>query len=579
MDVRTRPIGLTARSDFGRSVSTLNVRPGKSRRSPRARRRWAAPVAAVLALLGVAPSSLLAEDDDATLLRVSFDGRGDMFLDPGLVDGVVGDPSWTILANTNNGLLAFKREKGQGGTEIEPDLAEAMPTVSSDGKTYTFTIRGGVKFSEEKAGEVKPSDVKASIERALYLESDGKRFLLEIDGAPSAAKRGAQGGGIRGIEADDRTRTLTIRLTKPDPAFLKVLAMPWTFVLPKDTPLNDESTPDGAPATGPYMIRRFEPDRLVQLVQNPRWDQQATDRDRNLPQRFRRIEISIGISGRDALERIRGGESDLTLSPVLPADLKRFEGRPEVQIKKERPLASIVAFFMNTRSKPFDKELVRKAVNVAVDRERLAGFFQDQAVETAQTLPPTFTGYRRQRVRKPDLAQARRLIKLAKLTGDDRRVTIWSNKEPPVIAASRYLQSVLKDLGFNAEITYLDGFAYQDRIGQRSTQAQIGYLRWFATVPDGADLFRHLDSNEIRRDENPNLSYYKESDVLIDRARAERIGPKRDSAWLAVDQSVSDHAPWVPFATLTKSDMTSSRIEGYVYSPVFGQLWSLMRAR
>ena len=535
---------------------------------------------AVLALLCVAPSSLLAEDDDATL-RVTFDGGDDMFLDPGLVDGVAGDPSWTILANTNNGLLAFKRKPNGAGTELEPDLATRIPTAEDNGRRYTFNVRPGVKFSDDKAGEVTAADVKWSIERALYLDStgDGRRSLLNIVGAPRAAKLGSASGGISGIEAVD-DRTLTIRLREAEPGFLKVLAMPWTFVLPNRTPVNDEGT-NGLPATGPYVIRRYEPDRVVQLAKNNNWDQTKSPRDRDLPTRFNRIEVSIGVSPREGLERIRGGEADLTLSPILPSDLKRFAGRPEVQIERARPRLSTVAFFMNTREKPFDDPLVRHAVNVAIDRGRLAAFFNEQAVGTAQVLPPTYPEFRRQSVRNGDIPAALKLIKKAKLTPDELRVTIWSPRDQPVIGVSRYLESVLKDLGFKVRITYLETFVYKDRIGQKDTRAQIGYVSWLATVPDGADIFRLLDGGEIRGDGNPNPSYYTSADTSIDRARATPVGVKRDSAWAAVDAQVSRDVPWVPFANLTKSDMISSRIvaDSYVYSPVFGQLWSLMRTK
>jgi ABC-type transport system substrate-binding protein len=232
---------LTVRSDFGRSVFKLNGRPGKFRRSQWPRRRWAALIASALALLGAVPSSLLAEDDDTATLRVTYDGRGpdDFYLDPGLVEGIAGDPAWTILVNTNNGLLAFAREGGIAGTALEPDLAAKLPDVSANGRVYSFKVRSGVRFSDSEDRTVQPTDVKWSIERALYLESPGRRYLLNIAGASEAKPSNPK--GIRGIRVNDADRSVQITLNRPDPGFLKVLAMPWTFVVPEGTPYNDKS--------------------------------------------------------------------------------------------------------------------------------------------------------------------------------------------------------------------------------------------------------------------------------------------------------------------------------------------------
>jgi peptide/nickel transport system substrate-binding protein len=289
--------------------------------------------------------------------------------------------------------------------------------------------------------------------------------------------------------------------------------------------------------------------------------------------------VSIGVDPRNALERIRSGESDLTLSPILPADLKRFEGRREVSIKEKKPIGAIYAFFLNTSIAPFDDRRVRRAVNLAVNRKTLAGFYADQAVQTAQVIPPGIPGYKWRGVRAPDPKDAQKLIKQANLSPSERRVTIWvPRNDPPAIAASGYLKSVLEDLSLTVKITYLDRFVYEDKIGRASTKAQIGYLSWFSTLPDGGDIFGHLDGTQIKNEANPNPSYYSASDELIKEART-KSGEARDRAWTKVDDSVSEEVPWVPFANGTRSDLISSRVQGYVYHPVFGQLWSLMTVK
>ena len=55
--------------------------------------------------------------------------------------------TWEILSATNDGLVTFRRVAGAASSQIVPDLATAMPTISDHGLTYTFHVRTGVMFS------------------------------------------------------------------------------------------------------------------------------------------------------------------------------------------------------------------------------------------------------------------------------------------------------------------------------------------------------------------------------------------------------------------------------------------------
>src|SRR4051794_28401226 len=66
------------------------------------------------------------------------------------------DQNWQVLTMTSDGLLNYRRVAGSKGTELVPDLAEAIPAATDGGKTYTFKLRPGIKFSDGKP--VKPSD-------------------------------------------------------------------------------------------------------------------------------------------------------------------------------------------------------------------------------------------------------------------------------------------------------------------------------------------------------------------------------------------------------------------------------------
>jgi len=74
---------------------------------------------------------------------------------------------WQLLILSHDGLVGFKRAAGTEGTKIVPDLATAVPKPTNGGKTYVFTLRKGIKFSNGK--ELKASDVKYTFERLFKI--------------------------------------------------------------------------------------------------------------------------------------------------------------------------------------------------------------------------------------------------------------------------------------------------------------------------------------------------------------------------------------------------------------------------
>ena len=90
------------------------------------------------------------------------------FLDPALSYTVDG---WEALNGVYTGLVTYAHVGGQDGAKVVPGLAEDMPKISADGKTYDFVLRDGLKFSD--GTPVKASDFKHSIERILAQDSQG----------------------------------------------------------------------------------------------------------------------------------------------------------------------------------------------------------------------------------------------------------------------------------------------------------------------------------------------------------------------------------------------------------------------
>ncbi|HEV2726729.1 MAG TPA: ABC transporter substrate-binding protein, partial [Solirubrobacterales bacterium] len=107
------------------------------------------------------------------------------YLDPALSYTIHGwEPMWLVYTP----LLTYNREGGEAGSELMPGLAEEMPEVSSDGKTYKLKLRDGLKYSD--GTPVKANDFEHTIKRVLNLESGGSSFYEGIEGAEDYVKAG-----------------------------------------------------------------------------------------------------------------------------------------------------------------------------------------------------------------------------------------------------------------------------------------------------------------------------------------------------------------------------------------------------
>ena len=167
-----------------------------------------------------------------------------------------------------------------------------------------------------------------------------------------------------GIVVDDAARTITFRLSEPDPDFLYKLALPFGSVVPAGSPpVGTGARP--LPATGPYRILRYVPGREVVLVRNPHfrpWS--AAAQPGGFPDR---IALRLGLDPARQADEISAGNADVMLSSPLPGALGRLSRRVPLQLHSWA-LPQFDGMFLNTRVAPFDRVAVRRALALAVDR-------------------------------------------------------------------------------------------------------------------------------------------------------------------------------------------------------------------
>jgi len=189
------------------------------------------------------------------------------YLDPQLSYTLEG---WEGLWNVYVPLLTYKHGNGDETTEIVPGLAESLPDISADGKTYSLTLRKGMKYSD--GSPIKASDFQFAIERLFTTDSGGAPFYEGIVGAKEFADGNAD--HITGIQADDKTGKITIQLTEPSGTFENELGLMFAAPIPSDTPNADDPqglTNNPPAASGPFMITNVDAPNSYTLEKNPQF--------------------------------------------------------------------------------------------------------------------------------------------------------------------------------------------------------------------------------------------------------------------------------------------------------------------
>ena len=159
-----------------------------------------------------------------------------------------------------------------------------------------FHVRPGIGDSPPSTATVRPSDVKASLERVFKMNSPNVGFYTSIVGA--TAFQANKASDISGIVANDSAMTVTFHLTHPDGTFLEYMALPPAFVYPQGTPDKDISTDSThRVATGPYKISTYTPSQQVVLTRNPNFKPWPNTPAGHLTG----VKISVGITPEQAV--------------------------------------------------------------------------------------------------------------------------------------------------------------------------------------------------------------------------------------------------------------------------------------
>ena len=496
---------------------------------------WASVCLTVLFLAvscsGDAPPSRLHPEENVLRIAVPSDPRS---LDPAIAYDVV---TWPLVRALFHGLVDYDDD-----LNLVPWHARSW-TISEDGRTITFKLRQDIHFSNGRP--ITSGDFAWSLERILdpATKSPGQGFYRNIAGA--RAFQDGSADRVTGLRTPD-SETLVIELAHPDLPFLYCMAMPFAYAVPREEVERRGETfgrhPVGA---GPFVLADWRRGTRMRLEKRPSYY-------RADEVRLEAIELMVGGDETLHMMMFERGELDIasvTSTGIPDADFIRVMKDPVLsQRVAHQPLNAIQYLSMNTEMAPFDHVDVRRAVNHAIDRQRIVSLISDRGILARGVLPPGMPGYNEElEGYDHDPEKARSLLANAGYPEGfttELMITAQSGIDTKIGQA---VQQDLGEVGITVEIRPVTGSTRIEATGRRGA-VPFSTFGWYQDYPDPSNFLDVLlNGNRITEVNSTNVAFYDNASVnaLLNEASTSTDREHRLALYREAERLVVEDAPWV----------------------------------
>jgi ABC-type transport system substrate-binding protein/class 3 adenylate cyclase len=467
-------------------------------------------------------------------------------------------------------LLTYPDAPAPAGLRLQPDVAATMPTVSDGGRTYTFRIRPGFRFSPPSNQPVTAATFAYSIERALSPRLGQGTPGIEMIGDVVGAKAFHAGKTehVSGITVTGDT--LRIRLVAPAGDFLARLSMPFFAAVPIGTPIVEGGVKTPIPSAGPYYIKLSWGSDLTVLQRNPNYHGPR-------PHRLERVVYDKTNGTHRTVSRIKSGQADYTAdflgdttyAPGSPL-AKRFGAAqttgPPQPLLVHTPQLALAYLVFNTRRGIFRDAKLRKAVAMAIDRTKLAA--QTGAVASDHLLPlPLSSPPRSLYPATPDVAGAKALVGVKPRTA----VLYVSANRPGRTAIAQILAADLAPLGITLEVEKFDDVV--SAIAKPNANYDLADAGWGLDWPDPSDFLNLVFTSTGFRPSWAPQALYPLPSVYVHRLDQARTlaGTARTRTYAQLDRELArDVVPIAAYGTPVLPEFFSARVGCRVEQPIIG---------
>lgn len=472
-------------------------------------------------------------------------------IDPGLV---LDNSTYDVIQQVYEGLTGITEKN-----EVVPLLAESMPTVSPDGKTYTFVLRKGVRFTNGR--DLTAKDVQFSILRMLDPALSSPTAMIELDdivGAKEVSTGKAK--ELVGLTVVD-DRTIRFRLVGPRPYFPGKLAT--VYIVAEEEVAKGPKNEAGAHlidatnsvGTGPYKLLEYSRQQKITLVANPDyWGGKPP---------LERIERPILLDVKTIRNLYDTGQLDLIV--ITPAAYSSLRDDPVLKDQvhiNDRALATFVQLSQKQYA-PFRDRRVRQALALATDRDAIVqDVLYKAGVKAESLLPPGLPGYSPTFLGLPhDVERAKRLLAEAGYSKDKPLppfTFLYTENQPVSVLVVQSLQEQWAAAGITVNLRGMEGGALQKAILGRDYDAVIG--SWSPNYPDPQGIFSAL----LLPGSVGNYSGY-DSSAFKTVCQAADTTPNSPRRWQLYEQAMRiarDDSPLIPLYFMGEVNLVSPHVSG-----------------
>ncbi|GHA55883.1 ABC transporter substrate-binding protein [Amylibacter ulvae] len=465
-----------------------------------------------------------------------------------------------------NRLVEFER----GSTKIIPGLAESW-TASDDGLEYTFNLRKGVKFHTTSyftpTRDFNADDVLFTFNRQRdegnawhkYTEGTSWEYFSGMD-MPALIK------DI--VKVDDNT--VKFILNRPESPTVANLAMDFASIMSKEYADSLEAAgkqtdmnqmPIG---TGPFKFVAYQKDAVIRYqAHGDYWDGKQPIDD---------LVFAITTDNSVRMQKLKAGECHVAPYPN-PADLEALKADPNLEVQEQEGL-NVGYLAYNTKVAPFDNAKVRKALNMAINKQAiLDAVFEGAGIAAKNPIPPTMWSYNDAIVDDGyDPVAAKAALEAEGVT--DLSMKIWAMPvarpyNPNARRMAELIQADFAAVGVNAEVTSYEWGEYL-KLSKDEDRDGAVLLGWTGDNGDPDNFLSVLLSCSSVGGSNRAQWCNKDFDDLVNKAKASSDAAERTSLYEQAQVVFKEQAPWATIAHSVVFMPMSNKVQNYKMDPLGG---------
>ena len=467
-----------------------------------------------------------------------------------------------------NRLAEFK----VGTTEVVPALAESWE-VSADGKTVTFNLRKGVKFHSNdlftpsrdfNADDVIFSFNRQGVEDHPYYTVSGGTW--EYYGGMSMPDL------VESIEKTD-DYTVVFNLSRPEAPFIANMAMDFASIVSAEygdammaagTPEMVNQAPIG---TGPFKFQAYQKDAVIRYLRNDDyWGNKA---------KSEALIFAITTDASVRYQKVQAGECDIMAYPN-PADIDAMKASDDIVVMEQEGL-NVGYLAYNTTVAPYDNANVRRALNMAIDKQAIIDVvFQGSGQIAKNPIPPTMWSYNDAIADDPyDPEAAKAMLAAEGVT--DLNMKIWAMPvqrpyNPNARRMAELMQADFAKIGVTVEIVSYEWGEYLSRSRGIDRDGAI-LLGWTGDNDDPDNFLAVLLGCDGRENSNRAQWCYQPFEDLIQQAKVLPTQAERQPLYEQAQQVFKEQAPWATIAHSVVYMTMRPEVEGYVVHPLGGHIF------